>query len=322
MKYCTKCGNEIISDNMFCTKCGNKVEANINEVVFDYGSPNNKCFKSIIISIINVIRYILFVFICLLAIVSFFYNTLLGIFFVLFGLSLAPFVYKKIYITSLQVLIPILILVIAFFAMSIINMPEKPNIIDSNSNSDVVVFENNIEKIFNDLNMDSSKIDNILKISDWAHGPRYTFWYDNNIYYVYAFESGQVLNISINSAVGYKIYNNDNIVLDYDTSKLPDDAIILDDGKLGEYGKYDKFGEYEHIRYYVPAGTYEVVSLMKGSMIFVDKKRIVKNSSGYYEAVVVYQSRILNVDDTDTIVVKNDCCITIIDYSVVALIKK
>ena len=39
MKYCTKCGNELKSKDLYCSKCGTKVEKELKEAIYEQVLP-------------------------------------------------------------------------------------------------------------------------------------------------------------------------------------------------------------------------------------------------------------------------------------------
>lgn len=66
-------------------------------------------------------------------------------------------------------------------------------------------------------------------------------------------------------------------------STSPNNKIRIIDEQLGEYGERVKLDSDEYCWYHVPAGRYIVTSNSKFCMVYVDKNKITRNSSGYVE---------------------------------------
>lgn len=163
--------------------------------------------------------------------------------------------------------------------------------------------EENFKKALKEANMDFSKVDGFYKANDWQNGPRYQFTYvdkaKNNVYFVYAYEDGQIVSITTGTK---NVYRNNNIKVENSDTE----AITLTYGQLGDYGKYVKFDGKKYMRYVLPAGKYEVSPLIKNSMFFIEKTKIYKNSSGYDETQTVSTVQLTDVGSTKTITLKKD----------------
>lgn len=163
--------------------------------------------------------------------------------------------------------------------------------------------EENFKKALKEAKMDFSKVRDFSQGVDWANGPRYQFTYvdkaKNLVYYVYAYEDGQISSITTGTK---EIYRNNNIVIENDDAE----AITLTYGQLGDYGKYVKFDGKKYMRYVLPAGKYEVSALVRNSMFFIEKTKIYKNSFGYDETKTVSTIDLKEVGETKTITLKKD----------------
>lgn len=178
--------------------------------------------------------------------------------------------------------------------------------------------EKNLVTILKDLNMDPSLVGYINQHEDWAHGNLYSFTYDvMETYYIYAYENGDILNIQ-RSLNGPTIYENNNISFSEETTE----SIVLKDGELGEYGKHVTYNGTQYIKYFVPAGTYEVKALVKGSMFFIESQTIYKNYAGYDESEVLSTVSLANKGDTQTITIDSNSCINLTIGTNISLTKK
>lgn len=162
----------------------------------------------------------------------------------------------------------------------------------------------NLTKVLEELNMETSKVAGISEISEWNNGPIYEMRYQGEgTYLVYAYEDGQVVSIKKHTEHGGEdIYRNDNIEI----NNPNEGAITLKYGELGDYGKYVTFDGKEYIRYVFPAGTYEVSALVKNSMFFIEKTKIYKNSYGHDETQTVSTNRLAEVGVKETITLQSD----------------
>lgn len=207
----------------------------------------------------------------------------------------------------------LLIIVIAFFAIGfyITNKVEDESVPDN--------VRKNIESTMVKIGYDKNKIIRIMPDSNWQNGPRYKIDYDNELYFVYAYENGEIQ--SINDSKMNKIYEN-TTATGIDASNVKNTDIVLIEGQLGQYGKEDDFGASKHIRYYLPAGTYNVKALVRGTQFFIEKVKITKNSSGYGESEMVRNISLSSEGSTETITLKDDECILLTINSKVSLEKK
>lgn len=207
----------------------------------------------------------------------------------------------------------LLIIVIAFFAIGfyITNMVEDESVPDN--------VRKNIESIMVKSGYDKDKIIRIMSDSSWQNGPRYKMNYDNKLYFVYAYDNGEIQ--SINDSKMNKIYEN-TTATGIDTSNVKNTDIVLIEGQLGQYGKEDNFYSSKHIRYYLPAGTYNVKALVRGTQFFIEKVKITKNSYGYGESEMVRNISLSSEGSTETITLNNDECILLTINSKISLEKK
>lgn len=88
---------------------------------------------------------------------------------------------------------------------------------------------------------------------------------------------------------------------------------------MGDYGQYDTYDGEEYIRFYIPEGTYLIEALVNNSMVYLEKKEIYKNESGFDESEVVREVILTNAGDTDTITITSDSCISLTINSYVSL---
>ena len=103
--------------------------------------------------------------------------------------------------------------------------------------------------------------------------------------------------------------------------KSTDDKIILKEGIKGNYGKEDLFDGEKYIRYYIPAGTYQVKAITKNAQLWIETKKIHKED-GYDTATLVKTVKLSNVDDTEIITIKSSECISLVINTQVELTKK
>lgn len=180
--------------------------------------------------------------------------------------------------------------------------------------------KSNIISAFQSANMDISKITRIGKIEDWNNGTKYKIVYDIDkdnyeIYYIYAYEDGQVASIR---GEGLEfIYTNDNIKIENPNNT----AITLKYNELGEYGKYVTFDGAQYIKYVLPAGEYEVSALVKNSMFFIEKSKVYKNSFGHDETETVSTVQLSEIGSKETITLKSDECISLVINAAISLKK-
>lgn len=196
------------------------------------------------------------------------------------------------------------IVFLVFVALIIIGISESSkNNDDSWENFNEMPLKQNLIAVFEELKMSTSKIASIYKIDDWNNGIRYKFKYIENakfnVYFIYAYEDGQIHSISTGTK---DIYLNNNIKIENSDTE----AITLTYGQLGDYGKYVKFDGKKYMRYVLPAGKYEVSALIKNSMFFIEKTKIYKNSFGHDETQTVSTVQLTDVGSTKTITLKKD----------------
>ena len=86
---------------------------------------------------------------------------------------------------------------------------------------------------------------------------------------------------------------------------LPE-VIRIIDGVKGEYGQTVKLDKHEYIWYKVPAGRYTVTNNGKWSIVWVDKDKTIKNSSGYTEQVTVSELQFKAANETGTLEITDD----------------
>lgn len=105
------------------------------------------------------------------------------------------------------------------------------------------------------------------------------------------------------------------------TSDKNDTSIILKDGQKGTYGKEDLYDGEKYIRYYIPAGTYEVEALTKNAQFFIEEISIYKEN-GYDTSTSIRKVTLSKVGDKDTIDISSDQCISLVVHTQIKLIKK
>lgn len=148
---------------------------------------------------------------------------------------------------------------------------------------------------------------------DWAAGKRYNAQVDMKDYIQIATIGDEIYSIknTQNSETDNFIYKNES--LKPDAGDVPDGAILLTDGELGDYGKEatTKSG-YEYVRYIIPAGNYTVENKAKESMIFV----VSDSNSDDVSATLQLKS----TDEKGSLTVKSGYHIELSMYSQVILI--
>ena len=82
-----------------------------------------------------------------------------------------------------KILRGIFLVVIIFIVIAII-IAVLDNPMQKWEDFDNAELKSNIEKAFEEINLNSSGIERIAQIDDWANGPRYKITYNNDIYYV------------------------------------------------------------------------------------------------------------------------------------------
>lgn len=71
----------------------------------------------------------------------------------------------------------------------------------------------------------------------------------------------------------------------------------------------------------MPAGTYNVKALVRGTQFFIEKVKITKNSYGYGESEMVRNISLSSEGSTETITLNNDECILLTINSKISLEK-
>ncbi len=99
-----------------------------------------------------------------------------------------------------------------------------------------------------------------------------------------------------------------------------DGSFVIKEGTLGTYGKKDLFDGEEYIRYYIPAGTYEVEALTKNAMFYIETIEIHKED-GYDASTFIRTVKLEKVGDKETITVEKDQCISLVVYTQIKLKK-
>lgn len=205
----------------------------------------------------------------------------------------------------------IVIFVIIAICLAISNNPMKKW--EEFDNADL---KSNIEKAFEQINFQSSEIERIGQISNWANGPRYKITYNNDIYYVYAYDNNQIVSINKNLE-GEAVYTNEDVEFE----NTDDTAIVLKYGELGEYGKTVKYDGQDYIKYFLPEGEYEVEALVRNAMFFIEDTEIYKNSSGHDESKTLDTIQLSDVGSKQNITLKANNCINLVINSSVSLKK-
>lgn len=356
MKKCNSCNIEYNNNNLlFCTKCGEKL-SEINEVEYNFTKilKGSEYKKFLVVSV----RYFIGIILFWIGIIKF--NRTYGILCLLSGVFLLPIIYqllsfinykkfKDIYVKCnviIQIILPICFLVPCVIIYNLTNRAEQVIYTTNEKIEDVVVneddstqseqttdinsknidensiltFEEQLKEIINKIGMDSNRIKNITYIGEYNTGYYYKFNYGLYTYYVATLASGDIYSISMYFPPRNKkdyIYHNENIdIIDDDET-----TIDLQWDKLGEYGKYDVYNYEKYIRFYIPSGKYLVKALNKNSILFIEKRKIYKNSDGYDDSDQVKKITLANINDTDTITIKSDECITLVNGTYVSLKK-
>ena len=203
-----------------------------------------------------------------------------------------------------KILRGIFLVVIIFIVIAII-IAVLDNPMQKWEDFDNAELKSNIEKAFEEINRNSSGIERIAQIDDWANGPRYKITYNNDIYYVYAYDNNQLA--SINKDVDFENTDSNSIVLKY--------------GELGEYGKTVTYDGQNYIKYFLPEGEYEVEALVRNSMFFIEDTEIYKNSSGHDESKTLDTIELSDVGSKQNITLKANNCINLVINSSISLKK-
>lgn len=123
MKYCSSCGSKLEQNQVFCPKCGMKIEDNETEKVENEIDDGTKAKRKT--SFGDIIRYILGGLFCFSGISNLLDGDWLGITFILIGISLFPFIYRKYvckiirnysWLKALQIILPICLI---FFSIAV-----------------------------------------------------------------------------------------------------------------------------------------------------------------------------------------------------------
>ena len=157
-----------------------------------------------------------------------------------------------------------------------------------------------------------------MKDADWKNGPRYKVLYEDQFLYVYAFDNNEIASIR-DEKLNF-LYQNEKAT-GVDEDQIEENTISLIYGQMGDYGKEDIYDSEKYIRYYVPAGKYKVKALTRYAQFFVEKKKISKNSEGYDESDTVRNVEMGDVGSEETIVIKDDECISLTVKSSISLKK-
>ncbi len=180
-------------------------------------------------------------------------------------------------------------------------------------------FKSSFKEVLKELNWEENDVKNIVDEGDWMMGKYYSFFYHGSRYYISTYDTGDIYSISLEknpeSSSSY-VYINDNIHI---TDSDNNDVITLQWNAPGKYGKYDLYDGEKYLRFYVPEGVYYVKALNKNSTLFIEKKKIYKNSSGYDESETVKKVVLKNIDDVEEITVKSDECLSLVNNSYVSL---
>ena len=199
------------------------------------------------------------------------------------------------------------------------NTSNKNNVAKtSNQTKQEKTIENIIEEKIEEIGYDKSKIKRIMKDADWARGPRYKVLYENDFLYVYAFDNNEIASIR-DSKLNF-LYQDENAT-GVDEEQVEENTITLIYGQMGDYGKEDIYDSEKYIRYYLPAGKYKVKALTKYAQFFIEKKKISKNPEGYDESDTVRNVEMGDVGSDETIVIKDDECISLTVKSSISLKK-
>lgn len=174
----------------------------------------------------------------------------------------------------------------------------------------------NIEKAFEEIGFNTSNIKSIGKIEDWSSGPRYRMVYNEDIYYIYAYDDGQINSINKNLQ-GDKIYSNKNVKFE----SKDENAIVLKYGEMGEYGRNVEYDGQNYIKYFLPEGKYEIEALTRNAMFFIEDTKIYKNSFGYDESKTIDTIQLTDVGSKQTITLQANNCINLVINSSISIKK-
>ena len=105
-----------------------------------------------------------------------------------------------------------------------------------------------------------------------------------------------------------------------DTNQETTTIITLKEGQKGTYGREDKFDGETYIRYYIPAGKYEVVAKTKNAHFFIESVAIHKEG-GYDVSDEIRNVKFSNVGDKEIIEITSDQCIMLVMYTKIQLTK-
>lgn len=94
-------------------------------------------------------------------------------------------------------------------------------------------------------------------------------------------------------------------------------SIIICDGKLGEYGQTDYFDGEEYIRYYVPAGQYDVTCINRGGF-YIEAIEIKKEDG--FDTATIFEQYTMSGGDTQTITIEEGQCISMINNTEIELL--
>jgi hypothetical protein len=214
-----------------------------------------------------------------------------------------------------KILRGIFLVVIIFIVIAII-IAVLDNPMQKWEDFDNAELKSNIEKAFEEINLNSSGIERIAQIDDWANGPRYKITYNNDIYYVYAYDNNQLASIN-KDLKGEAIYTNENV----DFENTDSNSIVLKYGELGKYGKTVTYDGQNYIKYFLPEGEYEVEALVRNAMFFIEDTEIYKNSSGHDESKTLDTIELSDVGSKQNITLKANNCINLVINSSISLKK-
>lgn len=107
------------------------------------------------------------------------------------------------------------------------------------------------------------------------------FWIeDENVTLIYLAIDTKIIK---NTTDNYSLPERKAIAKTPEDNLTPNNEIRIIDEQLGEYGELVKLDSSECYWYHIPAGRYKVTSNSKFCMVYVDKNKITRNSSGYVE---------------------------------------
>lgn len=124
-----------------------------------------------------------------------------------------------------------------------------------------------------------------------------------------------VMYVAVNGRIYYGDQNSCPVVkkdeiAEHNTENGTANSIIICDGKLGEYGKTDYFDGEEYIRYYVPAGQYDVTCINRGG--FCLEAIEIKKEDGF-DTATIFEQYTMCEGDTQTITIEEGQCISLIN---------